>query len=248
MRFRALTGLFSSKGAKETKAEAQERQNRWIKAKEREWQLAWNDLFDQDPGQPTADNAAKGDSIPDRPSEDYRLIFGLSEVTAQTRAGCFALLPEGAEVARRFEQFMQSRNKDISEDEALALVKRIAAEIAGATVYLNGDWSDIRVVDREDDAAQAELELEYRVHDLFEGSLLEPCPEEKLEALAASLFLTEPLYANAGNYYQPGQWISGVYMEPAQDRCLGLVYELWLGGWDVLVGAKGVGVLRLRNR
>jgi len=247
MSFKKVIGLFSSAHSNETKEGARKRQNQWIKAQQREWQLAWHDLFDQDPGQATADNAAKGDDIPDELDRDYRLIHGFCEVTVETRAACFALLPHGQKLAHRFEQFYNSRNASISHDDAEELAKKLHNEIGDCTVNFKGDWSHIVVADKDDKAVFEKLELEYSVYDIFEKSLLEPHSEKELPELAASLFLTEISYAAAGNYYQPGQWIEGVYREPAQDRCLGIVYELWLGGWDLLVGSKGLALIPMQD-
>lgn len=241
-----LAGLMR-RSPNETKEEARARQNVWLKSQLREWQLAWHELFDKDPGQATADNAAKDEQIPDDLNCDFRLIFGFCEVTADTRAACFDLLPQGEKLAERFEQFFSSRNAPITDEDAMKLAIQLRENINRSDVNFQGDWSNIVIADAFNKDEIDDLGLEYRVHDLFDGSLLDPHPEDNLREVAASLFLTEPFYAAAGNSYQPGQWIKGIYLTPAQDACLRLVYELWLGKWDVEVGSKGVALVPVRN-
>lgn len=246
MVFKKLMGLFGEKPAPESQEEARARQNLIIKAQMREWQLAWHKLFDQDLGQATADNAAKDDEIPNELDRDNRLIHGFCEVSVATRAACFALLPRGAEVAERFEQFYNSRNSAISQEDAVALVETMRGHIKECTVNYESNWAHIEVLEHDDKAGQDALGLEYSVYDIFERLGFDPYPEDTLTEMAASFFLTEPLYAAAGNWYEPGQWIDAVYREPAQDACLRLVYELWLGKWNVLLGTKGVALIKMR--
>ena len=248
MSIKKLVGFFSSSSSNETKEEVSKRQNSWIKSQEREWQLAWNALFDQDPGQATADNAAKGKDIPNEIDRDHRLIFGFCEVTVDTRKACFALLPKGRKLAERFEQFYNSRNASISQDEAMVLVKSLSNAIKDCDVSFEANWDNIVVVDNNDRTALHALELEGGVYETFGSLMVDPYPEKKLPEIAASFFISEICYAAAGNWYQPGRWIEGVYLEPAEDRCVGLVYKLWLGGWDVQVGHKGIALIRIETR
>lgn len=246
MIIKKLFGLMSSKSKQETKEETRQRQNNYIKAQHRTWQLAWHDLFNQDPGQASADNAAKDSQIPDDPNCDYRLIFGFCEITKGTRAACLSLLPHGDELTKRFEQFYNTQNTPIPPAKAMDLAGKLTETINNCHINFEADWNNIIIAEMNDKTALDALEIEHDLHELFEGSLLEPHPEEKLEMLAADLFLTEPFYAAAGNYYQAGRWITGLYHEPARDKCLAIVYALWLGGWDLSLGRKGIALIPLR--
>ena len=223
-------------------ADLRQQQNDQISAQMGEWQLAWHELFDKDPGQATADNAAKGECIPDELDFDYRIIHGFCEVTSDTRAACFALLPRGADLSERFEQFFVSRNASISEAAAKALALKLCGLLQKLPINFQSDWSNLVIANRGDDALEA-LVLDYTVYDLFQGSMIKPHDKDKLSEIAADLFLTEPLFAAAGNWYQPGQWITSVYLEPEKDACLAIIYELWLGDWDFLIGSKGVALI-----
>ena len=127
----------------------------------------------------------------------------------------------------------------------MAFAKTLSREIKDCSVSFEGEWDYIVVVDEDDKTALEALELEGAVYEVFEKSILNPHPEKKLPDIAASSFITEICYAAAGNWYQPGQWIEGVYYEPAQDRCLAIVYALWLGGWDIQIGNKGIALIRM---
>ncbi|PID36550.1 MAG: hypothetical protein CR993_04140 [Rhodobacterales bacterium] len=248
MALNKLLHLFSAKRPTETKEETRQRQGRWINAKLREWQLAWHALFDQDPGQPTADNAAKTEPIPDDLDRDYRLIFGFCEVTAETRAACFALLPKGDQLAERFEQFYETRNKDIPPEAAIALAEEMRKAFKDCWANYRGNWDHIAVVDEDDEAAHKALGLECGLREAFEKPLFQPDPDDKLAEIAAELFLREPLYTAAWNTYYAGDWITGIYHPPAHDKCLEINYKLWLGGWDLLIGRNGIGLTQRRHR
>jgi hypothetical protein len=156
------------------------------------------------------------------------------------------LLPHGDELAKRFEQFYNTQNTPIPPTDATDLAQKLADTIKDCNVNFEADWSNIVIAEISNETIIDALEIEHDLDELFEGSLLDPHPEDKLEMLAADLFLTEPFYAAAGNYYQPGRWLTGHYHEPAQDQCFGIVYTLWLGGWDLSIGSKGIALTPFR--
>lgn len=225
-----------------TDIEAQrERQNDWIKQKFKAWQLRWNDLFDQDAALKAAGEFERDDPLPDDIHVDYRLIFGLSHATAETRQACFALFPHGDEMHRRFDAYLGSQRPTLSEPQARALVNEIAQHIDSASPNERLDWTRISIVRRED---RDPSHPAGRLDELFDGNLLQPEPEEEWPAIAARLFLTEPLYASAGNYYELRDWVTAAMFDPARDRIHALVYQLWHAGWQPLVSAEGVLLLR----
>ncbi|MBN9081779.1 MAG: hypothetical protein BGP04_10440 [Rhizobiales bacterium 62-17] len=226
-------------------ATLREQQNDWIKQKFKDWQVDWHDAFD---GDPSLAKFERPDPLPDEIQSDHRLIFGLSRAKAETWRRCFALFPNGSEMQRRFETYLTSATPSLSESEARDLVAEIARHIDRANPNEQVNWARINVVDRNAPDARQALARADRVSILFDRNLLQPVPAKELPAVAAQLFLTEPLYASAGNYYELRDWVTAAMFDADRDKVYELVYRLWRAGWQPLVAEDGVVLAHDRRR
>lgn len=215
-------------------------QNAWIKKTMRDWQLRWHDLFDVD-----RDLIAAGDF--DRPSplpceiyRDYRLIFGLSRASPKTRQACFDVFPLGTKMHDRFQDFLSSKPLALKEAEARARLAGVIALIEAIGPNEDVDLSNVTVVDRDTDEGVDILNVSDDVTVLLEKNALSPHPVEDLKMVAAQLFLTEPLYAAAGNFYQVANWVTAAMTGGATDKLHSELYQIWMGGWQVAVGSDGL--------
>ncbi len=216
------------------------RQNDWIKARYKEWQLAWHDIFDQDQKLDNEGEFERPDPVPDDIDHDNRLIFGLSRAERETCKRCFAMLANGEEMHRRFDEFMNSTPRVMPESEARQLVAELGRHVEAAGPDKNVDWNQITILDRHAADARETRSGYTRVESLISESPLEPASEAELAAVAAQFFLTEPLYAAAGNFYELYDWVTAVGFDPRRDKVFELAYRLWDGGWQPLVSEKGV--------
>lgn len=98
----------------------------------------------------------------------------------------------------------------------------------------------MKVIDRDTESGRLALRSTDDITVLLERSLLEPHPDEDVVRVAARIFLTEPLYASAGNYYQMYNWVTAAMSGRAADELHTLLYELWCGGWQVRLDDEGV--------
>jgi hypothetical protein len=217
-----------------------EQQNDWIKKRHREWQVAWHDAFDADLVLQASGELDRPDPLPNRVGMDYRLIFEFSHATPETRSMCFSLFPSGSEMHRRFENFLTNTAPMISETEARGLVGELAKYVDAADPDEQVNWTEIILMDRRDPAAQELLSRSGPVSELFTENLLAPTPKEDLPAEAARIFLTEPLYASCGNFYELRDWVTGAMFDPRQDKVFEYVFRLWNGGWQPLLSSTGV--------
>lgn len=215
-------------------------QSVWIKKAMREWQLRWHDIFDGDRDVVAADGFARPDPLPDEVNCDFRLIFGLSRATAQTRQACFDLFPSGTEMHKRFEHFLSSKPSPFGEAEAKARLAAVIASIEALAPNEDVDLSRVRVVDCDTKEGLAALSNTDDVTILFEQNAMSPYPVEDLEKVAALLFLTEPLYAAAGNSYHVSNWVTAAMTGGRTDELHFELYELWMGGWQVALGSDGL--------
>ncbi|MGI2030942.1 hypothetical protein ACRQ1B_00985 [Rhizobium panacihumi] len=227
-------------GSESDRDAMRERQNEWIKERYKEWQFAWHDIFDQDRTLQAKGDFERPDPLPDDIDSDYRLIFGLFHAEQETRRRCFAMLANGEEMHRRFDAFVTGTRQQLSEQEARQLVSDLGKAVDAASPDEQVDWSRVTIVNRDDADALDNLSECDRIEVLFSENLLEPTPEKELSALAAQLFLTEPLYAAAGNFYELRDWVTGIGFDPRRDRAFELIYKVWDGGWQPLVSEDGV--------
>lgn len=215
-------------------------QNEWIKSKLKEWQVQWHDYFDLDRTLMADSEFERPLPMPDEIQTDFRLIFGLSKALPQTREKCFDLFPEGKEMFRRFESYLSTPYVPLSESDArsgLAKVSELIREI-GPNEPVN--FSNVRIVDRDSEEGLSEIQYADDVTVLLEGSLLDCWPVEELPKKSARFFLTEPLYAAAGNFYHVVEWVTAGMEKGLNDELQTELYHLWHGGWQVLLGEEGV--------
>lgn len=219
-------------------------QNDWIKQKQREWQGDWHEVFDRDPLLCAINEFQRPNPLPENIQCDYRLIFGLSRATRESRQSCFALFPEGAEMQQRFEIFLTEDATPLAEAAARDLVLQIAQHAINANPHEDVDWDKIDFVDSNNTDVQELLSRTDDISYLFERNLLKPVVETELPSVAAELFLTEPLYASAGNYYQLGNWITAAMFDMNLDKIYEMTYRLWRSAWQLRIAGEGVVLIR----
>ncbi|MFV0475882.1 MAG: hypothetical protein ACK5MQ_17020 [Pikeienuella sp.] len=221
-----------------------EQQNQWIKARHRLWRERWHDAFDKDATLEAAGEFERPEELPAKMDTDHRLIFGLSQAEAATMAACFACFPAGAEMQRRFEAYLAGPPPAMEETEA----RRLVAELSKLADKVQFDddisWTPVTVIDRKDPEARALISRSCRIAQLISKNLLDPAPEENLPTVAARLFLTEPLYAAAGNYYELCEWVAAAMPGASHTELHDLIYRLWNAGWRLRVSDDGVILLR----
>lgn len=215
-------------------------QSDWIKQKFVEWQAAWHDAFDKDAALRAAGEFERPDPLPGEVQTDYRLIFGIARAQPETRQACFALFPNGAEMLRRFESYLAGPSTSLTEGAARDLVAEIARHIDKADPNEQVDWSKIEIVDTNAPHAQEVLARTEAISILFERNLLNPVPEKELPAIAAQLFLTEPVYSSAGNCYELRDWVTAAMFDARRDKIYELTYRLWHAGWRLHLAENGV--------
>lgn len=233
---RSFTGAARAPGA----AQVERAQDAWIEARMHDWQGQWHDLFDEDGDLAAAGEFERPAPLPDDVFCDDRLIFGLSRATPDTRQKCFALFPSGAEMYRRFDTYLTSNPIVLSEAEARVRLRGIVDmfEKHGASQPL--DLSNIRVINRETEAGLDELRNTDDIAILLEERLPPSAAPEKLEQVAAELFLTEPLHAAAGNFYQLRNWVTSAMKGGLTDALHTELYALWSGGWQAALSKDGL--------
>lgn len=223
-----------------------ELQNERIHAALLKWQRQWHDYFDSDHDLVAAGEFDRPAQLPADINCDFRLINGLYHAKRDTREKCFALFPEGAEMQKRFEDFLLSKPMTISEADARTRLVKIVALIESIGPNENVYFSNVRIVNRDTDEGFAELVRSDNITILLEHSLLSNHPVDEVPQVAARLFLTEPLYVAAGNDYHVCDWITAAMTGGATDALHAELYQLWTGGWEVALGEDGL-ILAHRN-
>ena len=211
-------------------------QNRWIKSKLKEWQLNWNDLFDADQQLSQFKEFDRPSLLPEDIDCDFRLIFGLNRVSSITSAKCFDLFPSGAEMHRRLQNHLLSAPVILGDLDALRIAELIITTIKKIDFRRGGEISGVRVVKFTSPEKQAALSNTDDISILLEKNLLRPHPIENLEQVAARLFLSNPLYALAGNCSHLRDWVASAMVGGLEEELYTQLYELTEGGWMVALG------------
>ncbi len=217
-------------------------QRAWVKARHREWQLAWHDIFDRDE-KLIAEGSTRDDPLPDEINRDYRLICEFSRSLPETRRACLALLPLGAELHRRTEAFLSSRPAPMPEAEARAAIPGLAALFEQVGTNEPCEFSISAVADSTTPEGEEILRRSDDITMLLEGSVLAPIPPETLPTEAARDFLDEPLYMAGGNTYAPRDWITAALLTEDESRLYAELFRLWQGGWLVRLHETGLALV-----
>lgn len=216
--------------------------NEWINARTTQIQEAWHDLFDADTSDYAEENP-RPDPLPRDSDDDLRLMFGLPDIDASTRAACFALLPAGAEMCRRFEEHVSSPATSMSPAEVRSLIGELARDVGRVVPDAEVDWDRVRLAAEADPGIRSMMmstdDVPYLLEDLPETSQRGGDPASR----AAYFFLTEALYNAAGNHYQLRDWVCAAMLDEDLDRIYEIIYRLWRAGWQVFCGEDGVVVV-----
>lgn len=216
-----------------------ELQNDWIHAAFLKWQVQWHNYFDADHDLIATGEFDRPEQLPANIDCDFRLIFGLSRANCETREKCFALFPEGKEMHQRFENFLQSKPVTISEPDVHARLLRIVDLIEKTDLKNDAKFSGVKIVNRDTGEGLEELERAEKISILLEYSASPIHTVDELYRVAAHLFLTEPLYAAAGNQYHVRDWITAAMKGGAMDELHIELYQLWSGGWQISLSEEG---------
>ncbi|MEX3015559.1 hypothetical protein [Gymnodinialimonas hymeniacidonis] len=227
--------LFTSKGevqlepkakGQPASVDARAAQIQATKTQIRYWQIRWHDLFDADQSLIAAGEFERPAPLPEREDLDFRLIFGLRQAELATREACFAPFPNGEEMAARFDQFLTSPLELLSEQEARAGVAEIAQMLPAMDPHEEVNFAKITVIDCDTQEGMDALRKTDNLTYTLENTPVHPYGSQNSTAVAARVFLTEPLYASAGNYYHLRDWVTGAMFDPRWDALQGILYRL----------------------
>ncbi|MEM9854560.1 MAG: hypothetical protein AAF841_08910 [Pseudomonadota bacterium] len=143
-------------------------------------------------------------------------------------------------MARRLGAYLSRGPARMSEARARAALPALfdLIETLGATRAFKRDT--VFVVDRETEEGLASLMASESIGDLVDHPRYGEETAASSPAIAADLFLTEPLYAAGGNFYHLHDWITGAMFGGQVDALQTALYRLWEGGWQVHSAEHGI--------
>lgn len=219
-----------------------EERHKKVNALHSEWQLAWHDAFDRDETLIALGEFARPHPIPTDLDGDYRLICGISQASKATRDVCFGIFPQGAEMAKRFDQYLTSTPQQMEEAEARKRLKTVLQIIQELGTDDPTDLTQVRIVDRDTDEGLSALRMADDISVLTEssGPLGKVDPAKNIAEGAASSFLSEPLYMSCGNYRYLREWVTAAIFGGEEEALDAELYTLWHGGWQVFLDDEGI--------
>lgn len=213
-------------------------QNEWINARMWQIQLRWHDLFDADPGE-YASQTPRPDPLPTHVDDDHRLMFGLRGIAPDTRRACYAMLPEGAEMCRRFDLFVTSPRIDLPQPDVRALTTQLAELVASVGPDARVRWDQVRFASASDAGIEHTMRTTGGVTELLD--LRRPSHRGGDPASrAAYYFLADAHYHAAGNRYELHDWVCGAMLGRDLDQMFEILYRLWRSDWQVFCSEDGL--------
>lgn len=198
-------------------------------------QEKWHDFFDEDPILNAEGGMKRPGELPERFDIDDRLSFGFGMATSATRGKCFGLFPHGAEMHRRFEDYLESPRSQISQDEAKAILAKVLPLFQQVVPEAVVKAENIKFLDEAEEGYRKSI----KYADYMGFLVYEVCPSNQL-----SLFLREPLYVAGESMYYLCEWVTSVSVPEPIAELQELLYRLWLGGWQVLLDPDSVILLK----
>lgn len=109
---------------------------------------------------------------------------------------CLGLLPHGDERARRLNQYLSTPAQTLDESQARERLGPLRSLLDKIELTDALTWTDVKLAGT---GGRARVMDCSSITELLATNALHPVYEANLPAKAARLFLTEPLYATAGN-------------------------------------------------
>jgi len=171
--------------------------------------------------------------LPEHADDDLRLIHDFDDVGMGTRESCFAVLPEGPEMFRRFAHHLSSERSAVSETEARELIALLAPLVDAVAPGSAIAWANVTFINESAPGAMELMESTDDVPSVLEDVTGQSGRKSDPASRAADLFLTEPLHHAAGNCYQLRDWVTVAMLDPSLDKIYEILYRLWRSDWQV---------------
>lgn len=211
-----------------------------IEAMHRKWQIAWHDLFDADQELARTEEANRPNTLPSDVASDYRLVFGLAHASTKTREQAFAFFPSGDLMFERVEDYLDRPNVGMQEEEARARLETIRQLLLALVPDEEPELHGLEIVAGTRVALIEELNASDDLAWMLEGFPSPLEPQDEALVLASEIFVTEPLYAMAGNSYELQRWVTCAMRKGPTERIYRELYELHIGGWQAALGESAL--------
>jgi hypothetical protein len=207
-----------------------------FEALQRKWQAAWHDLLDADLELAGTDEGNRPDVLPNDLASDYRLIFGLAHASTDTQKQAFALFPAGDLMFKRVKTYLDQPNTEMQEEEARSRIETIRKALLELVPDKEPDLLYLDVVAGTRSVLNEQLNLSDDLAWLLEDFPSPLNPKNEALVFASEIFVTEPLYAMAGNRYELQRWVTSVMRKGPTEPIYRELYELCVGGWQAALG------------
>jgi len=109
-----------------------------MSSRPRQWQLQWHEILNDYPD-PDGGDSVTPEALPELDA-DFRLQFNLWQLPREARQRAFAILPCGAEMLARVDEYLSARPEPLEPEQAITLLRTGLERAREAGVHDVPSW------------------------------------------------------------------------------------------------------------
>ena len=140
----------------------------------RQWQLQWHEILN-DYRDPDGGDSVTPESLPELDT-DFRLQFNLWLLPREARQRAFAILPCGAEMLARVDEYLSAHSGPLEPEQAIMLLRTALKRAREAGVQDVPSLGDAHRHSRDGHAPHAGVPARWRLHWTRPGTICPTAP------------------------------------------------------------------------
>jgi hypothetical protein len=202
-----------------------------MSSRPRHWQLQWHEILNDYPD-PDGGDSVTPEPLPELDA-DFRLQFNLWQLPREARQRAFAILPCGAEMLARVDEYLSARPEPLEPEQAITLLRTGLERARESGVQDVPSWEmHIDIVKMDTPIVQ----VFQHAGDPLDNVTDDLCDRARAHhgevGWDAYFFLREPLYRLRSDYAVANWVVWPLCSSPGDADLMEASYRLSEGGWS----------------
>ena len=200
-------------------------------SRQRQWQLQWHEILNDYPD-PDGSDSVTPEPLPELDT-DFRLQFNLWQLQREARQRAFAILPCGAEMLARIDEYLSARREPLEPQQATTLLRTGLKRAREAGVQDVPSWEmHIDIVEMDTPLAQVFQHAGDPLDEVRDDLSKRSRAHHGEVGWDAYFFLSEPLYRLRSDYAVANWVVWPLCSSPGDADLMEASYRLSEGGWS----------------